>query len=123
MLQSHGFEITPLDVKRNSAFNSVQPVIYDGEQLPFQDKSFDTVLLITVLHHLKVPEKLIRSAVRVGKQLLIMEDIYNNTFQKYLTFFADSLNNWEFIGHPHSNKTDDGWRRVFENQGVEVKKI
>jgi len=106
-IKNSGYEITGLDIFNKSAFKEIKPVIYDGSKLPFNDNSFDIVQIITVLHHIKNPEQIVKEAKRVGKKVIIMEDIYESTFQKYITFIADSINNWEFIGHPHTNMTDD----------------
>src|SRR5262245_42109425 len=38
---------------------------FDGETVPFDDGSFDIVMLVDVLHHLANPMVLLREAVRV----------------------------------------------------------
>ena len=119
-LKNSGFNITGVDISNKSAFREIEPVIYDGHILPFDDNSFDIVQLITVLHHIKDPESIVKEAKRVGRKVIIMEDIYESTFQKYITFVADSVNNWEFIGHPHTNKTDEEWKNVFEKHGLKL---
>jgi ubiquinone/menaquinone biosynthesis C-methylase UbiE len=118
--QNAGYAITGLDIANKSAFKEITPVVYDGKTLPFADNSFDVVQIITVLHHIKDPENTIKEAKRVGKTVIVMEDIYENTFQKYSTYIADSINNWEFIGHPHTNKNDKEWKRVFDQNGLYV---
>lgn len=112
-IKNSGYEITGLDILNKSAFKEIKPVIYDGSKLPFDDNSFEIVQIITVLHHIKNPEEIIKEAKRVGRKVIIMEDIYESTFQKYITFIADSINNWEFIGHPHTNMTDEEWKNIF----------
>jgi alpha-1,6-mannosyltransferase len=120
-LRHEGFDVTAVDVVDMSFFPEVKPVLYDGKVLPFEDGGFDVGLLITVLHHVGEPEQVIREAMRVtGGRLVIMEDIYGNVFQKYLTFFTDSLVNLEFEGHPHANKSDREWREVFQRLGLRV---
>lgn len=120
LFQQEGINIQGLDVQNKSAFESIQPMIYDGSKLPYEDDSFDTVQLITVLHHVKDPENLLMEALRVASRVIIMEDIYENSFQKYMTFFADSLNNMEFFGHPHTNKTDREWKQLFREKGIDL---
>lgn len=122
LIKNAGYQITSLDIVNKSVFEDIQPIIYEGQKLPFKDKEFEVVQLITVLHHIKEPEKNIAEALRVGKKLIIMEDIYENELQKYLTFTADSINNWEFLGHPHTNKSDAEWRKLFKNMGLKVVK-
>ncbi len=120
-LKQEGYNTTPVDVQNLSFCSEIEPIIYDGKHLPFADNSFDKVLLLTVLHHIPEPELVIKEALRVADELIIIEDIYSNPLQKYLTFFTDSLFNFEFIGHPHSNKTEKEWQRLFNDLGLEIK--
>lgn len=120
-LTQAGLNVTGVDIASKSAFKEVTPIIYDGITLPFEDNSFDVVQMITVLHHIQDPEQTLKEAIRVGKRVIVMEDIYTNGFQKQLTFFVDSLNNWEFRGHPHTNKTDKEWRDLFRTHGLSIK--
>jgi SAM-dependent methyltransferase len=49
-------------------------LIYDGETLPFDDRSFDVVLFVDVLHHTTDPMALLREAVRVTRSSLVIKD-------------------------------------------------
>jgi len=118
-----GYKITSLDIVNKTAFKEITPIIYKGDKLPFKSDEFDIVQLITVLHHIKTPEETLKEAVRVAKKIIIMEDIYTNKFQKIITFIADSINNWEFIGHPHSNKSDKEWRFIFKKNNLKIEKV
>lgn len=120
-LRKKGYAVQPVDVKNISFFESVQPQIYDGERLPYEKGDYDVTMLITVLHHTPDPEKVFDEAVRVaGKRIIVMEDIYKNPFQKHLTFFTDSLVNLEFVGHPHTNKSDAEWQALFADRGLQL---
>jgi ubiquinone/menaquinone biosynthesis C-methylase UbiE len=121
-LKKEGYNTTPVDVKNLSFCSEIEPIIYDGKKLPFANNSFDKVLLLTVLHHIPKPELIIKEALRTADELIIIEDIYSNSLQKYLTFFTDSLFNFEFIGHPHSNKTEKEWAELFDDLGLKIKK-
>lgn len=113
ILINKNYNVIPLDVDNKSFSPTVIPTIYDGATFPFHDNSCDTVLLITVLHHTKSPETIIKEAARVAKNIIIIEDIYTNPIEKYTTYFFDSLFNLEFKGHPHTNKTDKEWKKLF----------
>ena len=115
-----GLQITPLDIQNLSVIANVTPIIYDGQKLPFADNSFDTVLLLTVLHHTTNPVSVIKEAARVSRKIIIIEDIYLNCWQKYLTFWVDSLVNFEFIGHPHTNQTDANWKNIFHELNLTI---
>ncbi|MCK4588275.1 class I SAM-dependent methyltransferase [Candidatus Woesebacteria bacterium] len=119
-LVDSGFDVAALDVKDISIHKDITPVVYDGEKIPFENDFFDVAFLITVLHHIKEPEKLLREAKRVSKRIIIIEDIYESNFQKLLTYLMDSLINFEFIGHPHSNKSDKEWKKEFKKQGLKL---
>ncbi|WP_035571881.1 class I SAM-dependent methyltransferase [Halonatronum saccharophilum] len=120
-LMEDGYDITPVDVKDLSYSEMVNPLIYDGERIPFEDDKFDVALLITVLHHTPDPEKIIKEAKRVAKRVIIIEDVYNNNFEKYATWFMDSLLNWQFSGHPHTNMKDKEWKDTFKKLGLTLK--
>lgn len=120
LLLAEGKQLTSIDVVDKSAFEEVEPQLYNGRDLPFDDGSFEVVQLITVLHHIPDPDRVLEEALRVGRKLIVMEDIYNNPLQKYLTWFTDSLVNKEFWGHPHTNKTDAEWKATFESMGAEL---
>lgn len=120
-LRGRGYEVQPVDVKNISFFEDVTPMIYDGRKLPFEAGSFPTTMLITVLHHIPDPESVLDEAIRASSnRIIVMEDIYKNPLQKYLTYFTDSLVNLEFAGHPHTNKDDAGWLQAFEDRGLKL---
>lgn len=119
-LRQKGFAVTPLDVVSMAYEASVAPVVYDGNVMPFEDKTFDTALVLTVLHHTDTPEAIIAETQRVAKRLIIIEDIYKNALQKYATFAMDSLVNLGYAYTPHTNKDDEGWRTTFEELGLKV---
>lgn len=114
LLQSSNYKVQAADIVDKSLFPTVAVTLFDGKTLPFQDNAFDGILLITVLHHAKEVETLLLEARRVAKgQIIIMEDIYTNNIQKWLTYQMDSIVNGEWKGHPHNNKTHTGWMDTF----------
>ena len=120
LLRSRRFDVTPIDIADKSIVPGVQPVIYDGEHLPFEDDHFDVALAITVLHHTKDPDTILAEMSRVARRLIVIEEIYDSTFQRYATYAIDSLFNLEFVGHPRTNRTDAGWRQAFDALGLRV---
>lgn len=122
LLSDEGMKMQALDVRDNTLFADVNVQIYDGKKFPFDDKKFGVCQLITMLHHTTNAEELIREAKRVSNRIIIMEDIYESRFQKYVTWFTDSLVNWEFHGHPHTNRTDAEWKELFERNGLVLEK-
>jgi len=120
VLTGKNFKVMPLDVRNLSFVDGVQPILYNGEELPFIAKEFDTAMLLTMLHHTKDPDNILREAKRVSRKVIIIEEIYTNKVQKFLTFFIDSLFNLQFVGHPHTNRTDEEWKQTFDRLGLEV---
>lgn len=119
-LKDRGFEVTTADVVNKSYYPDIQPVIYDGEHLPFPDKSFDVCLLIAILHHANNEKAVLKEVARVAKKLVVLEDTYKSRLQKYYVKYMDSIINKEFFGHPHHNKTDAQWRKLFEEYGLKL---
>lgn len=120
LMMQVGCNVTPLDVHNLSCVPEVQPTLYDGKRMPFNDKAFNTATILTVLHHTSDPEHILREAQRVAKRIIVIEDIYHSTPHKHATFFMDSLLNFEFFGHPHSNKKDQEWRDAFKQLGLKI---
>lgn len=120
VLRDKEYIVSPLDIHEGQYENSVKPILYDGKKMPFADKSFDTGLLLTILHHTTNQEEIISEAARVCRQLIIMEDIYENQFQKYYTFFIDSFVNLFYSPCPHTNRTDREWRNLFNKLNLNL---
>lgn len=120
LLKINNFSVTSMDIKNLSYTRAISPIIYNGINFPFKDNSFDVSLLLTVLHHTKNPINIIKEAKRVSKKIIIIEDVYDNNFQKHLTFFTDSLFNLEFIDHPHNNKNEIEWENIFQDLNLEI---
>ena len=116
--------VTALDINDFNFSDSIKPIIYNGRDIPFPDKTFDLGLILFVLHHTSKANavNIIKETKRVAKRVLIIEDIYFNWLQKYYTFFLDSLTNLEFFRHPHSNRTDPEWRSLFGELGLTVER-
>lgn len=118
-LTKNGYEVVPIDIS-NGSYNDINPIIYDGCQIPYKDQSIDTAVLITVLHHTKNPEQIVQEAGRVAKKIIIIEDVVLNTAHKFIVSIWDSLLNFEFFGHPHTNKTDAEWHKVFLDKNLKI---
>lgn len=119
LLREKGYVVTPVDIVNRSYYVNINSIIYDGQHLPFNDNKFNTCILIAVLHHTRNPEAVLKEAVRVSKKIVIYEDVITNVFQRYYTYFVDSVLNKELIAH-HSNKTDFEWQELFNNLGLKI---
>ena len=115
-----GFAVDGLDVADSSFNDDLRPKLYPGDVMPFADGAYDTALLLTVLHHTADPEAILAEALRVARRVIIIEDVFESAWQWKYTKIADSITNLEFIGHPHSNRSDGEWRSTFQRLGLRL---
>lgn len=113
-------KVTVLDVVE-PAYRRAPVVTYDGERIPFPDCSFDVSLLVTVLHHVPCPEKVLAEARRVTRRfVIVVEDLYRHWAGRIWTVLRDSFFTLEFAGHPRNFQDREGWRRLFRQLELEV---
>jgi len=119
--RSRDCEVTVLDVVE-PAFRKAPVVTYEGGQIPFPDRSFDVSLLITVLHHVESPEKVLEEAKRVTRRfVIVVEDLYRHWAGRFWTILRDSFYNFEFAGHPRNFRDKSGWLECFRRLGFRMK--
>lgn len=121
LLKAKKVNITGVDVHLNPLCKLIPVIIYDGKKLPFPNNSFNTVLLIAVLHHCKQPLEILNEAIRVSSnKIIVMEDLFESRVEKWITLIEDSIVNWEFKGHPHSNKNEEEWKNIFAKKKLNI---
>ncbi len=113
-LRQQGYPCVAVDVANLSIVEDIAVTVYDGLHLPFEDRQFDTALLLTVLHHTPDPIPVLQETARIAKRLVIVEDVYSNPLQQYLTYGMDTLVNWGHSSMTYQNKSDAGWKAAFE---------
>lgn len=120
LLGKKGKNITPVDVGNFHGPRLVKTTIYDGKTLPFKNKSFDTALLLMVLHHTLSPESVLKEASRIADELIIIETSYTNPINKIFTVISDAIGNLRLEAFWDSYKTDKKWREIFEKHGFKI---
>ena len=65
--------VTGLEIYRRSE-ELTHIKFYDGQTIPYPNKSFDVVILADVLHHASDPKNLICECARVARRVLIIKD-------------------------------------------------
>ncbi len=83
---SLGFEASFKASKRIFEVNGLDPehiIDATGENLPFEDASFDVIYCANVLEHVQDPEKVVKEAIRV----LRPNGIFHAEIPNYLSFF------------------------------------
>lgn len=75
-LARRGFDMTAIDVVpgyvERARSIGVEAELYDGERLPLEDGSVDTVILLEVVEHLDDPAGLLREARRVARRNVLV---------------------------------------------------
>ena len=120
VLMARSYDIVPIDIQDNSFSDMVSAILYDGRRIPFKDDLFDVSLLLQVLHHTANPGTMLEEAGRISGRIIVLEDVFTNLIGRYTTYMADSLLNFEFRGHPHSNKQDCEWQKLFAQLGLRL---
>ncbi len=121
-LQQEGKQVAAVDIKDQSLEPSVEVTVFDGQKLPFKDKSFDTGLLLTVMHHTPSPEKIFQEVARVSKEIIVIETSYRNLFEKLFIVLFDSLLNFQLQFFWNSYRSDSDWKLFFKSQGYKITK-
>jgi SAM-dependent methyltransferase len=72
----HGLDVYPLDDARKSDPAWATYRSFDGTHMPFEDASFDVILICDALHHASADQRraLAREAARVSRGLVIIKD-------------------------------------------------
>lgn len=119
MQKKTGARVSGIDVI-DYAGSDFRPTLFDGEHIPYPDKSFDVSYVAYVLHHAEKPFELLRESIRVSRRLvLILEDTPRNAFDRAL----DAYHGWSFNKfYKLKNKTifwtRKEWEQFFEQLGV-----
>lgn len=107
------YEIRGIDVFKRP--RTLIPVdLFDGQKIPFPDKSFDWITLVDVLHHTDAPQVLLAEAGRVARIGIVIKDHLREGFAAYSTLrFMDWVGN---RGHDvkllYNYLSMDDWNRV-----------
>jgi SAM-dependent methyltransferase len=99
---------------------SIPVTRYDGQRLPWADKSVDAIMLIDVIHHATDPGKLLGECARVSSQAVILKDHVASNRLDNLTLKA-----MDWVGNRHSGvslpyryPTTSAWRTMLHDAGL-----
>lgn len=120
LLGKRGKKITAVDVGDFHGPRLVKTTIYDGKTLPFPNQSFDTALLLMVMHHTPNPEIVFSEAARVAKEMVVIETSFTNPINKFFTVVSDAIGNLRVEAFWNSYKTDSEWRKFFTFHGFKI---
>jgi ubiquinone/menaquinone biosynthesis C-methylase UbiE len=98
--------------------------LIDGKTLPFEDGSFDAVLISYVLHHADEPVRLLKEAKRVvrsGGRVIVFEDLYKGMLAKIICKIHGSTYGFLFEHHGGKElinfKNQKQWDEIFRTLG------
>lgn len=116
-IQVHGIDVE-LTHKTNLPFS-----LFDGKTLPFENKSFDTCMLIDVFHHIRHQRQLLSEALRVTRdQILVFEDIYMTKQSRAWLHTHHTLRRQLCMkqANDHIFRTHVQWSDFFRHTGLHI---
>ncbi len=117
-LQLNGYEVETVDVKDSSIFNEFPNKIYDGQNLPYQNKQFQTAFLIYVLHHCQDRKRVLQEALRVSERVIFIEDTYRNKLEWLWIALKDSIGNQEYYLHKYNTPAE--WQKILKAENCNI---
>lgn len=126
LVRHMGVEATLTDLIEYSNRRRDLPFIRmsDPFHVPAEDRSFDVVLLLFVLHHNRYEEqgKVLAEAARLaGRRLIVIEDTPTNRIDRALNMGWDKILNLRHATPtPYTYRTAAEWEPVFMEQGLSV---
>ena len=102
---------------------SIPVKYFDGETIPFADQSFDLVLFVDVLHHTTNIPALLKEAIRVSRQGIILKDHdCNGLLARPTLRFMDWVGNARHgVSLPFAYLSRKEWRRTFADLGLAIR--
>jgi ubiquinone/menaquinone biosynthesis C-methylase UbiE len=93
---------------------------FDGKQLPFEDNSFDFVMLSDVLHHTDNPASLLKECSRVAKEYVIIKDHYSESrWDKIRLSFMDWVGNRGYgVRLPYNYLSRSQWKQAYSQANL-----
>ncbi|MFA5361073.1 MAG: methyltransferase domain-containing protein [archaeon] len=118
-----GFLIDSMDIYDGSMSELVKPVIYDGKKIPSKNNNYHSILLLSVLHHVRTQEDLLDEAKRVAKKIIIQEDVFEGNYKKFLFSVFDNLINLDFNLNQNYYNSVTEWEKIFKEHGLLISSI
>lgn len=113
--------IVGIDIQANRP-SKIPRKIYDGKKIPYPDDSFDTVMVLDVLHHTKDILPVLKEINRVTRKNIIIKDhMTYGRFSRGLISFADYISNAPYgikcaFNFPSSRR----WKSYFDQLGLRI---
>jgi SAM-dependent methyltransferase len=96
---------------------------FDGQTLPYPDRSFDAAMIVDVLHHTDAPEVLLAEAARVAPIVVIKDHLADAPFAVPRLRFMDWVGNARHgVRLPYNYWRKDRWEEAFRALGLTVER-
>jgi len=94
----------------------------DGTTIPFDDDSFDCVMINDVLHHDTEPINILREAKRVARRFVLLKDHYfDNRLDVFGLRVMDFIGNYPYgIRLPYNYLSIQTWNGMFDVLGLRI---
>jgi SAM-dependent methyltransferase len=111
-------EVVAVDVQPR-ARSFAPTVLYDGRRLPFEDRSFDLVSSIDVLHHCPDPRASMLEALRCSSRFFLLKDhTYDTVAGRVALAVLDEIGNRRYgVASPYHFQRGREWFPWIEGEG------
>jgi SAM-dependent methyltransferase len=95
---------------------------FDGKTIPYENRSFDGVMFVDVLHHTEDPTTLLREAKRVAHRFILIKDhTLEGLFAAQTLRFMDHVGNARHgVALPYNYWPKQRWLDAFDALGLQV---
>ena len=114
-------KIIGIDIQANRP-SKIPRKIYDGNRIPYPDNSFDTVMVLDVLHHTKDILPVLKEINRVVRKNIIIKDhMTYGKFSRGMICFADYVSNAPYgIKCAFNFPSFKRWKSYFDQLGLRI---
>ena len=115
-LRIRGVDVLP------RAESHIPVAMFDGRTLPFNDREFDVVMMVDVLHHVAEQQQLLREMVRVSRRTIVIKDHFVRGPLAWRTLvFMDWVGNARYgVALPYAYWSKPEWDRAYASVGLRV---
>src|SRR5262249_20928989 len=118
LMKKIGCKVVSVDVDDYNR-TSLPLDLYDGQRLPYDDDSFDVILLIFVLHHAADPRAVLEEARRVCRgRVIVFEDVNRNFWDRWVFRGFHRWLEWsQKIPRPYHEWSPERWSQLAAELG------
>jgi ubiquinone/menaquinone biosynthesis C-methylase UbiE len=116
-IEAHGVDVK--DYNQVPGLKTFQ--LYDGKHLPFANESFDVIIAVYVIHHIRDQTTVLMEMMRTlkpGGKIILLEDSFNGPIGRKVAEFYDRATNLGAfqVDCVYSFHTPAEWRDMLEAQ-------